>query len=128
MNKKISKKREKIKFTKSSGNVFKDVGFTDEEAKNLQFRSYLMTVLRKYILNMGWSQKEAAERLKVTQPRISNLIHGKVYLFSVGMLIEMLEKAEFKIYDNIEKNIDKEFKAHHWAQPLSKSDYNQIYA
>jgi predicted XRE-type DNA-binding protein len=107
--------RRKIELTKSSGNVFKDAGYSDEEAKNLQFRSYLMIALRKYILDKGWSQKEAAKKLEVTQPRISNLMHGKIYLFSLGVLIEMLEKAGFKIYEKIEKNIDKEFKTHHWA-------------
>ena len=93
-------------------------GFSAEEAKNLQFRSYLMIALRKYILNMGWSQKEAAEKLQVTQPRISNLIHGKIDLFSVGMLITMLEKAGFKIYEKIEKNIEQEFIANNWVHQI----------
>jgi predicted XRE-type DNA-binding protein len=99
------------KFTKSSGNLFEDVGYSKTEAKNLQFRSYLITTLRKYILSKGWSQIEAAKQLNVTQPRISNLIHGKIDLFSSGMLIEMLEKAGFGIYERIEKDIDKELKA-----------------
>jgi len=117
---------EKIKLTKASGNVFKDMGYSEEEEKNLQFRSYLMTVLRKYILNMGWSQKKAAKKFNVTQPRISNLMHGKIYLFSAGVLIDLLEKAGFKIYEKIEQNINKEFKAHHWAYPITKKE-NQAY-
>jgi predicted XRE-type DNA-binding protein len=118
----MSKNTKNIKFTKSSGNLFKDAGYSRIEAKNLQFRSYLMTALRKYILNKGWSQIEAAEQLKVTQPRVSNLIHGKIDLFSSGMLIEMLEKAGFEIYEKIEKDIDKEFKTHHWAHPLAEEE------
>lgn len=117
---------EKIKITKSSGNVFKDMGYSEEEAKHLQFRSYLMTALKKYILTRGWSQKEAAEKLNVAQPRISNLIHGKIDLFSSGMLIEMLEKAGFEIYAKIEKNIDEEFTAHHWAHPISTQKESRI--
>ena len=75
---------------------------------------------------MGWSQQEAAAQLEVTQPRISNLIHGKIDLFSSGMLIEMLEKAGFNIYEKIEKDINKEFKTHHWAHPLEEN--NRAYA
>jgi len=119
---------EKIKFTKSSGNIFKDMGFSDEEARSLQFRSYLMIVLKWYIQNKGLSQKEAAEQLGVTQPRISNLIHGKIDLFSTGMLIDMLEKAGFKIYEKIEQNIEKEFTMHHWNYPSQQNLSNcQIY-
>lgn len=117
----------KMQLIKSSGNVFKDAGYDDDEAKSLQFRSYLMTAIRKYILNMDWSQKEAAEKLNITQPRISNLMRGKIYLFSSGMLIEMLEKAGFKIYKKIEMDIKKEFKARHWVHPAAK-DTEQIYA
>jgi len=123
----MSKNIKDIEFTKSSGNLFKDAGYNRMEAKNLQFRSYLMTALRKYILSKGWSQMEAAERLEVTQPRISNLIHGKIDLFSSGVLIEMLEKAGFEIYEKIEKDIDKEFKTHHWAHPLTEKEKNRAY-
>jgi predicted XRE-type DNA-binding protein len=109
-----------ISFTKSNGNIFKDAGYSEEEAKGLQFRSYLMTALKKYISSRGWSQKEAAEKLNVTQPRISNLICGRIDLFSAGVLIEMLERAGFKIYEKIERNIDNEFKTKHWAHPLKE--------
>jgi len=108
------------KFTKADINIFKDMGYSEEEAKNLHFRSYLMTILRKYILSRGWSQKEVAKKFNVTQPRISNLMQGKIYLFSVGILIELLEKAGFKVYEKIEQNINKEFEMHHWAYPIKK--------
>lgn len=113
---------DKTKFTKANANVFKDMGYSEEDAKNLQFRSYLITILRKYILSMGWSQKEAAEKFNVTQPRISNLMHGKIYLFSAGVLLELLEKAGFKIYQTIEQNLSKEFESSHWARPMKKAE------
>jgi predicted XRE-type DNA-binding protein len=109
-----------ISFTKSIGNVFKDVGYGEEEARGLQFRSYLITALKQCIFSKGWSQKEAAEKLDVTQPRISNLIRGRIDLFSVGVLIEMLEKAGFKIYEKIEGELDKEFKIPHSFHSLKK--------
>jgi len=118
--------KKNIKFKKSSGSVFKDAGFSTYQARNLEFRSYLMMTLRQYINQKGWTQQKAAKKLDVTQPRISNLIHGKIDLFSVGMLINMFEKAGFKLYDIIEKNIKHEFKLHHRA--FSKKESNSCCA
>jgi predicted XRE-type DNA-binding protein len=92
----------KTKFIKSSGNVYKDAGFSDVEAKNLKLRSQLMSLLVKYIQHECFTQKEAAKKLGVTQPRISNLIRGKIDLFSADMLLEMLERAGFPIFKKIE--------------------------
>jgi predicted XRE-type DNA-binding protein len=50
-----------IKFTKSRDNLFSNMGFSDEEAKELQFRSFLMTVIVRYIKLEGLTQKEAAK-------------------------------------------------------------------
>jgi predicted XRE-type DNA-binding protein len=109
----------KMKFIKSSGNVFKDVGFDEFEAKSLQFRSHLMNMLMNYIQHEGLTQKEAAKCLGVSQPRISNLIHGKIDLFSTGMLLEMMERAGFPVYKKIETDVYqffKKFEGHHSAR------------
>lgn len=95
-----------MKYTESCGNVFKDLGFNDVDARIYQFRSYLMIALNKYIQTQGFNQAEAAEKLKVSQPRISNLIHGKIDLFSTGMLLDVLERAEFRIYERIEDDVE----------------------
>ena len=96
---------DKIKFTKSSGNLFKDVGYSDEEARRLQFRSFLMAALKKYIQSENLTQTEAAYRLGVSQSRISNLTHSRMDLFSSEMLLDMLERVGFKIYERIELDI-----------------------
>lgn len=93
-----------FKIKKSKKNIFANMGFTDTEAKELQFRSFLMTVLEKYIEKKGLTQKEAAEELGVTQSRVSNIVHGKIDLFSSSMLLSMIEKAGFPIYENIQAN------------------------
>lgn len=103
-------------FIESSGNVFEDVGFDNVEAKNLKFRSHLMTILVRYIQEKGFTQKEAAKQLQVSQPRISNLLHGKIDLFSIGMLLDMTERAGFQIYRRIEADASKiynKFQSHH---------------
>ncbi len=66
-----------------------------------------MIVLNKYIQAKGFTQLEAAEKLGVSQPRISNLIHAKIDLFSTGMLLDMLERAGFRIYEKIEDDVEK---------------------
>lgn len=101
-----------IELVKSSGNVFKDVGFNSVEAKNLKFRSRLMNILIQYIQHEGLTQKKAAKKLGVTQPRISNLMRGKIDLFSAGMLLDMMEKAGFPIYKKMETDAVSLFKGY----------------
>src|SRR5690242_18677540 len=86
-------KRQRVKssgITRGSGDIFRDLGFSAAEARNLRLRSDLMTALRKYIEKEGWTQAIAAKRLKVSQPRISDLTRGKVSRFSLDTLVNML--------------------------------------
>jgi predicted XRE-type DNA-binding protein len=78
---------------RSSGNVFHDLGFTDDEAENLRVRADLMISLSKLIAARGLTQAQAAKLLGITQPRVSDLLRGKIHLFSVDSLIEMLGHA-----------------------------------
>ena len=85
------------KITPSSGNVFKDLGFGEEEAEHLRIRSSLMIAARKLIEDRGLTQAEAATLFGVTQPRISNLVRGRIDLFSIDSLIDMLARAGVRI-------------------------------
>jgi predicted XRE-type DNA-binding protein len=60
------------------------------EAENMRLRSVLMIALRDYIEREGLSQAEAARRMGVTQPRISDLMRGKISLFGLDSLVNML--------------------------------------
>jgi predicted XRE-type DNA-binding protein len=82
-----------MKTIKTSGNVFRDLGFSPAEARNLQMRSQMMTALRAFIAREGLTQAEAAKRLRVTQPRISDLTRGKISRFSLDTLVNMLSDA-----------------------------------
>jgi len=82
-----------VRARRSSGNVFKDLGFSEEEAENLKVRADLMIELTKLIEALGLTQAAAAELLGVTQPRVSDLMRGKIDRFSVDSLIEMLGRA-----------------------------------
>lgn len=81
------------KITPSSGNVFVDLDFPPGEAEHLRIRSILMGAVRKLIEERGLIQAEAAKLLGVTQPRISNLVRGRVDLFSIDTLVDMLARA-----------------------------------
>jgi predicted XRE-type DNA-binding protein len=85
------------KVTKSAGNVFEDLGFKGEEAESLRIRSDLMIALTKVIDYRGISQRQAATLFGVTQPRISDLVRGKIDLFSIDTLVNMLAKAGAKV-------------------------------
>ena len=85
------------KITRSSGNVFRDLGFLASEAAHLLIRSELMIQLRKIIESRGLKQAEAARMLRVSQPRVSALMKGRIDLFSVDTLIDMLARAGFKV-------------------------------
>ena len=63
------------------------------EAEYLKIRSTLMIHLRKTIDAKGMKQAEAAKLLGVTQPRISDIYKGKIHLFSIDTLIDMLARA-----------------------------------
>lgn len=81
------------KMTPSSGNVFTDLGFDPEEAEHLRVRSDLMIAVRRIIEERSLTQAQAAELFGVTQPRISNLVRGKIDLFSIDTLVDMLARA-----------------------------------
>ncbi|NOT24411.1 MAG: XRE family transcriptional regulator [Nitrospiraceae bacterium] len=77
------------KSTKSSGNVFVDLGFDPAEAAVLQMRANLMSDLRLYIEKQKLTQSKAAKRLGIAQSRVSDLVRGKWDKFSLEMLITL---------------------------------------
>jgi predicted XRE-type DNA-binding protein len=82
---------------RSSGNVFRDLGFSTEDAENLRIRSELMARLAKLIEERGLTQADAAKVFGVTQPRVSDLVRGKIDRFSIDMLVVMLAKAGIRV-------------------------------
>lgn len=79
----------KKKMTKSSGNVFIDLGFDEAEATVLQLRANLMSDLRLYIEKRRMTQAQAAKRLGIAQSRVSDLVRGKWDKFSLEMLLTL---------------------------------------
>jgi predicted XRE-type DNA-binding protein len=63
----------------------------------MKLRSRLMMILKDQIKARGWTQAEAARRLNVTQPRISDLMRGKIDLFGLDSLVTMLRAAGLQL-------------------------------
>jgi predicted XRE-type DNA-binding protein len=83
---------EKVKVTRSSGNVFRDLGFSGDEAEYLKVCAELMVNLQKFIAAHRLKQAEVAKLLGVAQPRVSDLMRGRIDLFSIDTLIDMLAR------------------------------------
>jgi predicted XRE-type DNA-binding protein len=82
-----------LKITRSSGNVFLDLGFPPAEAAHLKLRSDLVLALLDLIRDRGLTQARAAKLFGVSQPRVSDLKTMKIERFSIDTLIEMLGRA-----------------------------------
>ena len=64
-----------------------------EEAENMKLRSALMMALKAHIARAGMSQSQAAKLFGVTQPRVSDLMRGKINLFGLDALVNMAAMA-----------------------------------
>ena len=66
---------------------------TPAEAENMKLRSTLMMALEQHIRAKGWTQTETARLLGVTQPRVSDLLRGKINVFALDTLVNMVVAA-----------------------------------
>lgn len=64
---------------------------------NIKIRQRLMSEISKHIDRKQMTQAQAALHLGITQPRISNLVKQKVHLFTIDMLVNLLEKIGYEI-------------------------------
>ena len=87
----------KLKMVRSSGNVFGDVGLPEDEAEHLKVRADLLIQIQERLKARGLTQTEAAKLLGVTQPRVSDLVRGRIDLFSVDSLIDMLARLGVRV-------------------------------
>lgn len=68
-----------------------------EEAENLRVRAKLIRAIASCVKEWDVTQKEAAERLHVTQPRLNDLLKGKIDKFSLDALVNMLSGANLEV-------------------------------
>lgn len=82
-----------MKIARGSGNVFRDLGFPETEARNLALRSELMIRIEEFVEGSGLTQARAAQRLGLTHPRLNALLRGKIDLFSLDALVQIATRA-----------------------------------
>ena len=86
-----------LKVTPSSGNVFRDLGFSAEECEHLLVRADLLLQVQKALAARGLTQTQAARLLHVTQPRVGDLLRGRIDRFSTDSLIDMLARLGVRV-------------------------------
>lgn len=86
-----------LTMTKSSGNVFADLGFGPDEAQNLMLRSQTMMAVADWYEASGLTQAKAAKALGVTQPRLNQVLKGKINEFSLDALVNMATRAGMRV-------------------------------
>jgi predicted XRE-type DNA-binding protein len=79
----------KKKTIRTYASVWDAVADTPEEAANLRLRSALMQQIAGILASLGWTQVEAAARCGVTQPRINDLLRGRISRFSLDALVNI---------------------------------------
>jgi predicted XRE-type DNA-binding protein len=87
----------RIKVTRGSANVFRDLGFGKAEAENLRLRSELMFRIDGFCRESGMTQAEAAKMLGLTQPRLNALLKGRISLFSLDALVNIAGRAGLSV-------------------------------
>ena len=78
--------RQKVK---SYASVWDALADTPEQAANLRARAELMQQIATIVEESGWTQTETAERCGVTQPRMNDLLRGRVSRFSLDALVNI---------------------------------------
>ncbi len=78
-------------------NIFSAIADSEPEAADLQFRADLMLTLRRMFEEKGWKQAEIARALGIPQPRVSELMRGKIELFSADKLIGFLASLNLRL-------------------------------
>jgi predicted XRE-type DNA-binding protein len=86
-----------MKIERSSGDVFRDLGFEPKQAESLRLRAELVAELKRLIGARKLTQRSAARLFAVTQPRVSDLVRGKIELFSIEALVNMLTRAGIRV-------------------------------
>ena len=82
---------------KSYASIWDAIANTPADAANLRMRSELMRRIAGIVSDSGWTQAEAARRCSVSQPRINDLLRGRISRFSLDALVNMASILGWKV-------------------------------
>lgn len=78
--------------TSKNDNIFEELGFSSIEASKLKIKAQLMCQISEWIKDQKLKQEEASQILKVTRPRVSDVMRGKSGKFTIDALVDMIER------------------------------------
>ena len=84
--------------TETFANVWDALADTPQEATNLKVRSALMSQITALVEARGWTQVEAARRCGVTQPRLNDLLRGRLSRFSLDALVNIAAALDCRVH------------------------------
>lgn len=87
----------KLRMVIGSDNVFRDLGFPEDEAQNLLLRADLMIAIQRHVTRAGLSQTQAAKKLGITQPRLSDIFRHRIERFSLDALVNIAARAGMRV-------------------------------
>ena len=93
----------KLKMAVGSDNVFRDLVFPEDEAQNLMLRADLLIAIQRSIRRSGLSQTDAAKKLGITQPRLSDLFRHRIERFSLDALVNLAAKAGLTVQMRVKR-------------------------
>jgi predicted XRE-type DNA-binding protein len=82
--------------------VWDAIADTPEQAANLRARAELMQKIAAIVAESGWTQTEAARRCGITQPRMNDLLRGRVSRFSLDALVNIATAIGRKVHFELE--------------------------
>ena len=86
----------------SYDSVWDAIADTPEQAANLRTRAELMQKINSIVKANGWTRTEAARQCGVTQPRIDDLLHGRVSRFSLDALVNIATAIGLRVHIELE--------------------------
>jgi len=83
--------------TRTFANVWDALEDSPEDAANMTMRSNVMIAIKDTVRRWNTTQARAARRLSITQPRLNDLLHGKISKFSLDALMTLATRAGLKV-------------------------------
>lgn len=91
-----------MKKIETYASVWDAIADTPEQAANLRARAELMQQIAAIVKESGWTQTEAAARCGVTQPRMNDLLRGRVSRFSLDALVNIATAIGRRVHVELE--------------------------
>jgi len=82
---------------KTFANAWDAIEDSPEDAANMTMRSNVMIVIKETVRRWNTTQAQAARRLGITQPRLNDLLQGKISKFSLDTLMTLATRAGLKV-------------------------------